>query len=122
MLLRAQKIQNRAARVGFDWEELTDVIAKVEEELEEVKASINTDGPESVAMELGDLLFAIVNLCRFMEIQAEETLRKANRKFITRFKWMEAELERRGTNFEAQDLESLEAIWEAAKKAETDAG
>ena len=121
-LLRAQKIQNRAARVGFDWEELTDVIAKVEEELEEVKASINTDEPEAVAMELGDLLFAIVNLCRFMEIQAEETLRKANRKFITRFKWMEAELERRGTNFETQDLESLDPIWEAAKKAETDAG
>ena len=66
----------------------------------------------------GDLFFAIVNLCRFMEIQAEETLRAANRKFITRFKWMEAELERRGTNFEAQDLESLDAIWEEAKKAE----
>ncbi len=121
MLLRAQKIQNRAARVGFDWEELTDVIAKVEEELEEVKASIRADEPEAVAMELGDLLFAIVNLCRFMEIQAEETLRQANRKFITRFKWMEAELERRGLNFESQDLESLDAIWEEAKKAEIDA-
>ena len=121
-LLRAQKIQSRAARVGFDWEELTDVIAKVEEELEEVKASINTDGSEAVAMELGDLLFAIVNLCRFMDLQAEETLRQANRKFITRFKWMEAELERRGTNFESQDLASLDVIWEEAKKAETDAG
>ena len=121
-LLRAQKIQNRAARVGFDWEELTDVIAKVEEELDEVKASINTEGSEAVAMELGDLLFAIVNLCRFMDLQAEETLRQANRKFITRFKWMEAELERRGTNFESQDLASLDAIWEEAKKAETDAG
>ena len=121
-LLRAQKIQNRAARVGFDWEELTDVIAKVEEELDEVKASINTDDSEAVAMELGDLLFAIVNLCRFMDLQAEETLRQANRKFVTRFKWMEAELERRGTNFESQDLESLDAIWEEAKKAETDAG
>ena len=120
-LLRAQKIQSRAARVGFDWEELKDVIAKVEEELDEVKASINTDGSEAVAMELGDLLFAIVNLCRFMDLQAEETLRQANRKFITRFKWMEAELERRGTNFESQDLESLDAIWEKAKKAETDA-
>ena len=119
-LLRAQKIQNRAARVGFDWDDLTEVIAKVEEELEEVKASINADKPEATAMELGDLLFAIVNLCRFMEIQAEETLRQANRKFMWRFKWMEAELERRGTNFEAQDLESLDAIWEAAKKAETD--
>ena len=122
MLLRAQKIQGRAARVGFDWEELTDVIAKVEEELEEVKTSISTDEPDAVAMELGDLLFAIVNLCRFMEIQAEETLRQANRKFITRFKWMEAELERLGTNFEAQDLESLDTVWEEAKKAETKAG
>ena len=120
MLLRAQKIQNRAARVGFDWEELADVVAKVEEELEEVKASINKNQPEETAMELGDLLFAIVNLCRFMDIQAEETLRGANRKFIARFKWMEAELERRGTNFEAQNLESLDAIWEEAKKAEAD--
>lgn len=119
-LLRAQKIQNRAARVGFDWDELKDVIAKVEEELEEVKVSINADEPEATAMELGDLLFAIVNLCRFMELQAEETLRQANRKFTKRFKWMEAELERRGTNFEAQDLESLDAIWEDAKKAEID--
>ena len=120
MLLRAQKIQNRAARVGFDWDELTDVVAKVEEELEEVKVSINAGEPEATAMELGDLLFAIVNLCRFMEIQAEETLRQANRKFVRRFKWMEAELERRGTNFEAQNLESLDAIWEEAKKAEAD--
>ena len=119
-LLRAQKIQNRAARVGFDWEELIDVVAKVEEELEEVKASINAAKPEAIAMELGDLLFATVNLCRFMEIQAEETLRQANRKFMWRFKWMEAELERRDTNFGAQDLESLDAIWKAAKKAETD--
>ena len=78
-LLRAQKIQNRAARVGFDWDDLTDVVAKVEEELEEVKASIKADKPEATAMELGDLLFAIVNLCRFIEIQAEETLRQANR-------------------------------------------
>ena len=121
-LLRAQKIQVRAKRVGFDWEELTDVIAKVEEELDEVKTSISSDEPEAVAMELGDLLFAIVNLCRFMEIQAEETLRQANRKFIARFKWMEAELERRGTNFEAQDFESLDAVWEEAKKAEIKVG
>ena len=121
-LLRAQKIQGRAARVGFDWEELTDVIAKVEEELEEVKTSISADEPDAVAMELGDLLFAIVNLCRFMEIQAEETLRQANRKFIARFKWMEAELERLGTSFEAQDLESLDTVWEKAKKAETKVG
>ena len=119
-LLRAQKIQNRAARVGFDWDELADVVAKVDEEFQEVKASISAGKPEAISMELGDLFFAIVNLCRFMQIQAEETLRGANRKFVTRFKWMEAELERRGTNFESQDLESLDAIWEEAKKAEID--
>ena len=119
-LLRAQKIQNRAARVGFDWDKLTDVVAKVDEELEEVKESIKADEPEAISAELGDLFFAIVNLCRFMEIQAEETLRQANRKFMARFKWMEAELERRGTNFEAQDLESLDEIWEEAKKTEVD--
>lgn len=119
-LLRAQKIQNRAGRVGFDWDKLADVVAKVDEELEEVKASIKSDKPEAISAELGDLFFAIVNLCRFMEIQAEETLRNANRKFMTRFKWMEAELERRGTNFEAADLESLDEIWEEAKKAEVD--
>ena len=119
-LLRAQKIQNRAARVGFDWDKLADVVAKVDEELEEVKVSIEADKPEAISAELGDLFFTIVNLCRFMEIQAEETLRNANRKFMARFKWMEAELERRGTNFEAQDLESLDEIWEEAKKAEVD--
>ena len=119
-LLRAQKIQNRAARVGFDWDKLADVVAKVDEELEEVKESIKADEPEAISAELGDLFFAIVNVARFMEIQAEETLRNANRKFMTRFKWMEAELERRGTSFEAQDLESLDEIWEEAKRAEVD--
>ena len=120
-LLRAQKLQTRAGRVGFDWEHLSDVIAKVEEELDEVKTSLRTESPEATAMELGDLLFAVVNLCRFLQVQAEETLRAANRKFTERFKWMEAELARRGARFETEDLESLNALWEAAKRAETDA-
>ncbi len=120
MLQRAQKLQNRAARVGFDWERLTDVLAKVDEELQEVKAGIQAEDSEAIAGELGDLLFAVVNLCRFMEHQAEETLRQANRKFTARFKWMEAELERRGLDFSTQDLESLDELWEAAKRAERD--
>lgn len=114
-LLRAQKIQGRAARVGFDWAERTDVIAKVDEELAEVKESLDKNDADAVEMELGDLLFAVVNLCRSMNVQAEEALRRANRKFITRFKWMEAELERCGTTFEENDLASLDAIWEEAK-------
>ena len=115
-LQRAQKLQRRAAGVGFDWEELADVIAKVDEEVGEVKASIKANEPEATEMELGDLLFAVVNLCRFMNVQAEEALRQANRKFTARFKWMEGEIERRGKSFADYDLAGLDVIWEAAKR------
>ncbi len=115
-LQKAQKLQRRAADVGFDWEELSDVVAKIDEEVGEVKASIKANEPDATEMELGDLLFTVVNLCRFMNVQAEEALRKANRKFTARFKWMEAEVERRGKSFEDYDLAGLDAIWEAAKK------
>ncbi len=119
-LYKAQKLQRRAAGVGFDWDELTDVISKVDEEIREVKASLKTDEPGEVEMELGDLLFAVVNLCRFVDVQAEEALRKANRKFTTRFKWMESELESGGKSFKDYNLEELEKIWQAAKKSEDD--
>ena len=115
-LQRAQKLQRRATGVGFDWEELADVIAKVDEEVGEVKASLKTNEPDATEMELGDLLFAVVNLCRFLNVQAEEALRQANRKFTARFKWMEAEIERRGKSFADYDLAGLDAIWEAAKR------
>ena len=117
-LLRAQKVQKRAARVGFDWQNIADVMAKVDEELTEVKESLSKDDPEAVEMEIGDLLFAVVNLCRFVDMEAEETLRKANRKFIARFKRIEAELEKQGKTFEDQTLAELDAIWEAVKKEE----
>ena len=115
-LQKSQKLQRRAAAVGFDWEEIAEVIAKVDEEVAEVKASLKANEPDATEMELGDLLFTVVNLCRFMNIQAEEALRQANRKFTARFKWMEAEIERRGTSFEDADLAELDVIWEAAKR------
>ena len=73
-------------------------------------------------MEIGDLLFSVVNLCRFLNVQAEEALRKANRKFISRFQQMEAELERRGKTFKDYDLAGLNQIWDEAKSKENMGG
>ena len=117
-LLRAQKIQKRAARVGFDWDNISDVVDKVDEELVEVKECLHNADADAVEMEIGDLLFAIVNLCRFVDLQAEETLRKSNRKFILRFKRMEDEVAKRGKTLEEQSLEELDEIWETVKKDE----
>ncbi len=118
-LLRGQKIQKRAARVGFDWDDIADVVAKVDEELLEVKESLQKNDSDAVEMEIGDLLFAVVNLCRFVDLQAEETLRKSNRKFIARFKRMEAELEKQGKTISEQTLTELDEIWEDVKKDES---
>ncbi len=117
-LLRGQKIQKRVARVGFDWDNISDVVAKVDEELTEVKESLPTNDTEAIEMEIGDLLFAVVNLCRFIDLQAEETLRKSNWKFITRFKRMETELEKQGKTLTDQTLTELDEIWEKVKKDE----
>ena len=118
-LLRAQKIQKRAARVGFDWDDIQDVISKVHEELAEVKESLQKNKQAEIEMEIGDLLFAVVNLCRFVELQAEETLRKSNRKFIQRFKKMEKILEKQGKDISEQSLTTLDEIWEEVKKDES---
>ena len=115
-LLRSQKIQKRAARVGFDWDNISDVFDKVEEELDEVNDSLKNNDQAEIELEIGDLLFAVVNLCRFVDLQAEETLRKANRKFVRRFKGMETELNTQGKNISDQSLEELDKIWNEIKK------
>ena len=117
-LLRGQKIQKRVARVGFDWDNITDVMDKVDEELEEVKDCLKDNDPDAVENEIGDLLFSIVNLCRFLDFQAEESLRRTNRKFINRFKKMEDELEKQGKSVSDQTLAELDAIWDEVKKDE----
>ena len=117
-LLRAQKIQNRAARVGFDWDSVADVLPKLEEEIEEIKVSVKKGDTAEIEMEVGDLLFSVVNLCRFLEVQAEEALRQSVRKFIYRFQEMEKTLEQRGKTFKDYDLAGLDLIWEEAKQKE----
>ena len=118
-LQRAQKLQRKAARVGFDWNHVSDVLPKIDEEIAELKESIQDGNREEIELEIGDLLFSIVNLCRFLDVQAEEALRKASRKFVRRFKAMEEELERRGDSFKDYDLAGLDEIWDKAKERKT---
>jgi ATP diphosphatase len=111
-LERAAKLQRRAARVGFDWPDASGPRAKVDEELAELAAE---SGPERQAEELGDLLFAVVNLARHLNIEPETALREANRKFERRFRAIET-----APDFADLSLDEKEALWAAAKVAQTD--
>jgi MazG family protein len=114
-LVRAQKAQKKVARVNFDWTDLSDVIAKVDEELGEAKAAITSQDQAAVADEIGDLLFAVVNLARKCTLDAEATLQKATDKFVERFNCLEEELEARGKKLGDVGLEELDAIWNRIK-------
>lgn len=114
-LMRAQKAQKKAARVNFDWAELSDVIAKVDEELGETKEAIGSGNPEAVAGEIGDLLFAVVNLARKVNLDAETALQNATDKFVTRFGRVEDELRARGQKLGEVGLDELDRIWNAHK-------
>lgn len=112
-LTQAQSIQERAARVGFDWPEITPVLAKVHEELEEV----NTAGSElERAKELGDLLFAVVNLVRWYQVDAESALRQTNLKFRKRFAYIEQQAKSSGRELQKMTLEEMDTLWEEAKE------
>jgi len=115
-LMRAQKAQKKAARVNFDWAQLSDVVAKVDEELAEAKEAIGSDDPGKIADEIGDLLFAVVNVARKSGLDAEETLQTATNKFVARFNRVEDELRTRGRNLGDAKLEELDVIWNALKK------
>src|SRR5881396_3864864 len=103
-LMRAQKAQSKAARVNFDWTEVRDVIAKVEEEVREMKDAIASQDRGTIEEEIGDVLFAVVNLARKCKIDAESALQKATNKFMARFNRMEDELKARGRKLGDVDL------------------
>ncbi len=115
-LMRAEKAQKKAARVNFDWRELKDVMAKVDEELEETKAAVAAADNRMIADEIGDLLFAVVNLARKCQLEAESLLQAATDKFVARFNEMEDRLQARGGKLGDANLEELDAIWEEIKK------
>ncbi len=118
-LVRAEKLQKRAARVGFDWPDWAGPLAKVREEVIEVEAELKAAAPrETVAAEVGDLLFAAVNLARHAGVDAELALREANLKFERRFRAMEALAEADGVVFAGLAPESMERYWERVKERE----
>lgn len=114
-LLRAEKIQKRAAKVGFDWSELPPVIAKVREELAEVEGAI--PDPKKVEEEIGDLLFAVVNLARKLKVDGEVALQGATEKFAARFRKVEAIAKQRGLALEKMSLAEMDVIWHEVKAA-----
>jgi tetrapyrrole methylase family protein/MazG family protein len=115
-LERARRLSERAARVGFDWPDIRAVWEKVQEETAELKAALDDPSPEAAEHELGDLLFALVNWGRFQGISAEEALRKANRRFIQRFRFIESALQSQGRKPQEASLEEMDELWNKAKR------
>ena len=115
-LSRAQKLQKRAAGVGFDWPDLDGVFAKVDEEIGELKEAVQALDAEAVEDEMGDIFLAMVNLARHLGVDAEAALRKANSRFEGRFRLMEAAAVEEGSRLQEEDLEQLERRWQTAKR------
>ncbi len=115
-LLRAHRLQEKAARVGFDHTSLKQVFAKLEEELAEFEEALKAENPAHMEDELGDLLFCLVNVARFIEINPEEALRKTIMKFIKRFRYLEERVVNAGKSLNEVSLEELDRLWEEAKR------
>ena len=116
-LSQAAKIQKRCSHVGFDWDDINDVFAKIEEEVLEVKEELVAETINSAALneEIGDLMFAVVNLCRHVKQDPEKLLRQANRKFTKRFQGVEQQVETSKKSFQQHTLDELEAYWQQVK-------
>ncbi|MHA7809972.1 MAG: nucleoside triphosphate pyrophosphohydrolase [Marinobacter adhaerens] len=122
-MARAEKLQKRAARHGFDWPNIGPVFDKLHEEIDELKeaweaAQTGAGDPDAVEDELGDLLFVCVNLARFMKVNPEQALNRTNHKFDARFRAIERVLEREGRDMDEESLEALDAVWQAVKGVE----
>ncbi len=117
-LSRAEKLQKRASRAGFDWPEIAPVFDKIHEEIEEVRVELKGDEPQALHDEIGDLLFACVNLARHAGVDPEQALRSANSKFVRRFHYVEARLTAQGSSLEEAELERMDALWDEAKGRE----
>ncbi|MDR0314760.1 MAG: nucleoside triphosphate pyrophosphohydrolase [Oscillospiraceae bacterium] len=115
-LMRSSKIQQRVAQIGFDWDNVGGALSKLDEEVEELKSAIAKNDLDNAFEELGDVLFASVNVSRFLECDAEEALSQSSNKFIARFTLLEDLADQRGINLGEASLESMDKLWEEAKK------
>ena len=119
-LIKARRIQEKVSRVGFDWEHTEDVMLKVDEELRELKEASRSRNREAIEEELGDLLFAVANLARFVSLCPEDALRKTIDKFQRRFQYIERELPKRGLKLGEATLEEMDRLWNEVKKEEAE--
>jgi tetrapyrrole methylase family protein / MazG family protein len=115
-LTRASRIQEKAAQVGFDWDEIEPIWGKVNEEIEELKIAIQTKDESKIMDEMGDVLFSFVNLCRFLKVQPESSLKGTIIKFEKRFSFIEEELARKKMSLSEASLEEMDEIWNKSKK------
>lgn len=117
-LTRALKLQQKAARVGFDWKQAQPILDKIEEEIGELREALDEGQTDRISGEFGDVIFALVNLGRHLELDAEESLRRTNDKFRSRFHFVEAALRDSGRSLDDASLEEMEALWQQSKAAE----
>ena len=115
-LKRAQKIQKRAANIGFDWPNAVAALSKIDEELAELKQALDTQDAAASEQELADLIFSCVNVARHLQADAESLLEQANQKFMRRFGYIEAQLAQQGTSLEQASLVEMDSLWEQAKR------
>ena len=114
-LLRAHRLQNRAASVGFDWDKVEDALKKLDEELKEFKKALETKEKNEIGEELGDILFMLVNVSRFIGVNPEDALRKTIAKFISRFRYIEMKAADNGRKLSDMTLSEMDKLWEEAK-------
>jgi tetrapyrrole methylase family protein/MazG family protein len=113
--MRTQKVTEKASCVGFDWDKTEDVLVKIEEELREFKSALVVNNTDSIREEIGDLLFSLVNLCRFVNVNAEEALSASLAKFIDRFSYIEKKLAEQGISLTEASLKEMDNLWNEAK-------
>ena len=113
--MRATKVQQKAAKAGFDWDDVGGALDKLSEEIAELKAAIASNDKANINEELGDVLFSAVNVSRFVDTDAEESLTDATDKFISRFKTVEKLAKERGVDMKESDIETLDRLWDEAK-------
>ncbi len=115
-MVKAQRIQEKARGVGFDWDNESQVWEKVAEEMNEFKVACDTMNEQEQMSELGDVLFSIINYARFKNLNPEEALERTNKKFISRFQYLESSIQKDGKNWEDMSLQEMDVYWEEAKK------
>ena len=116
--MRAEKVQKKAAKVGFDWPNIKGALAKIQEELEELKAATFTNSGSDMKDEVGDILFSVVNAARFLQVDPEEALTGTIEKFMKRFNYVERMAGEKGQILEDMSLEEMDKLWDEAKEKE----